>query len=147
MPIHFLSLPWDTMIFSHVDDDTGAQTHFAITHALAWIKEHESEVETLLVGVEQDTAQMIFTSRGIEDHRLAKLLRGPVDNFPPVLFVLMPDDTHLLIDGSHRYVAASMLKADGLLGFVLTWEQAQQFVIEGLPEMTKEQVVGGYSGL
>jgi len=143
--IDYRTLAWDTVIFSHVDDDTGAQMHFAITHALAWIKDHESEVEKLLVGIEQGTAQMIFTCRGIEDHRLQPLLT--VADPDPMLFVLMPDDTHLLIDGSHRYVAAAMRKDPARRGYVLTWEQAQQFVIEGLPIMPKEAVVGEYSGL
>lgn len=145
MGIHCSALRWDEVIFSHVDDDTGVITHFAISLALAWIKEHESEVEKLLVGIEQDTAQMIFTCRGIEDHRLQPLLS--VADPEPMLFVFMPDQTHLLIDGSHRYVAAAMRKDPHRRGYVLTWEQVQPFIIEGLPDMTKEQAVGGYSGL
>lgn len=145
MGINYLEVPMDTVVFSHVDDDTGAQTHYAITHALAWIKEHEGEVEKATIDVEAEAAIMIINCRGLEAHRFDPLLS--VDNPDPVLFVAMPDDSHLLIDGSHRYAAAWAREAPTLRAYILTWEQAQNFIIEGLPIMPKEVVVGGYSGL
>lgn len=143
--IHCSTLPPNEVIFSHIDEDTGTQTHYAITHALQWIAEHIGEVECVNAVVEAEAAVMIINCRGLEQHRLEPLLA--VDNPDPVVFVHMPDDSHLLIDGSHRYAAAWMREADTLRAFILTWEQAQNFIIEGIPVLSPEMVVGGYSGL
>ena len=143
--IHCSTLPWDTVIFSHVDEDTGEQTHYAITHMLAWIKEHASEVERLRVVIESETAAMVEQYRGIEQHRLIPLLSVPDPD--PVVLIHLADDSHLLVDGSHRFVAMWKQGKPDLRAYVLTWEQAQNFVIVGIPIMPKEAVVGGYSGL
>jgi hypothetical protein len=136
-----------TVLFSHYDDDTHEQTHFSITHMDAWILgPHNAEVERVSAPIDPDAAQMIAECRGIEQHRLDPLLSCPLP-FAPVYFVTMPCGTHLLVDGSHRYVASHMRKQESIRAYVLTWAQAQQFIVTGIPDMTKEQVVGGYSGL
>ncbi len=145
MTIHCSKLRWDEVIFSHIDEDTGAQTHYAISTMIAWIKSHWAEVEKVTVPIETAAAEMIRQYRGIEQHRLNPLLT--VENPDPVIFVTMADDTHLLVDGSHRYVAMYAQRKPHLRAFVLTWEQAQQFIITGIPVMPREVVVGGYSGL
>lgn len=146
MTIHCSTLAPDEVIFSHYDDDTHAQTHFAISQMENWIIAHNVEVDRGLVPVDADAAEMIAACCGIEQHRLAPLLTCPLP-FHPVLFVTMPDETHLLVDGSHRFVASHRRGESDIRAYILTWEQAQRFIITGLPSMTKEQVVGGYSGL
>ena len=145
MTIHCSTLRWDEVIFSHIDEDTGAQTHYAISTMLAWIKAHESEVDKLRAVIDPEAAAMVEQCRGIEQHRLIPLLKVPDPD--PVIFIEMQDSTHLLVDGSHRFVAMWKQGKPDLRAYMLTHEQAQQFVIDGIPHMPPEKVVGGYSGL
>ena len=143
--IHWSTLGWDEVIFSHIDPDTGAQTDYAISTMLAWIKANEHEVEKLRAAIQPEAAQMVEACRGIEQHRLIPLLSVPDPD--PVIFVMQPDDTALLVDGSHRYVAMWKQGQPDLRAYVLTHEQAQHFIIDGIQVMPPDKVVGGYSGL
>lgn len=143
MGVHFSKLAPDTVIFSHHDDDTGAQTHFAVSLILSWIK--ETKPEPWQVPIETQAAEMIRACRGLEQHRLNPLLA--VENPDPVIFVHMPDDTHLLIDGSHRYVAMHAQGKQWISAYIFEFCEITPFLIEGIPTMPKEAVNAGYSGL
>lgn len=59
-----------------------------------------------------------------------------------------PDDvSHLLIDGTHRYVAAWEHGAEGIRVKIVKRKLWKHFVVEGLPDETAASLLKQYSGL
>lgn len=63
----------------------------------------KDEVEIVEVPVDPEFAEWAFTNRGAEQHRIDRLNDDVLS--VPILFKHDPrDDTHLMIDGTHRYI-------------------------------------------
>lgn len=64
----------------------------------------EGKTEVLTTPVDPDFAKYCMNMRGVEQHRLDRMV--PKVLMIPCLFLAEPDGTHLMLDGTHRYVYA-----------------------------------------
>jgi hypothetical protein len=130
-------------VFTWENPDTLALTNLATGRMAAWCKETSQEVVGIAV---QDTAATMFMAeRGIEWHRLGRI--KVADLLTPVILCDWRDNTHLLVDGHHRYVYAALLGVKTIPAYMLTHDQWEPFVIEGVPPVTREELLTGFSGL
>jgi len=74
------------------------------TKSTAW-----HNASNVLVNVEPDFAKFLYDNRGVEDHRLMRLVNSlKEEGLDPACFFHMEDGSHLLSDGTHRYCAFAM---------------------------------------
>ena len=64
----------------------------------------------------------------------------------PIIFIHLPDDSHLLADGTHRYVVYFMAKATDIPAYLVPWSVAAPFVVEDAPQTPEEDLMT-WSGL
>lgn len=123
---------WE-IIFSHVDDDTGENNNIAVGRLIPHVAGlcATGALEVIWVSVEQDIAKYFRTNRGIEEVRLNRLPNNS-DAVEPILFACMPDQTHLLVDGHHRYVKAASLGAKHIKAVLVPELIWRKFQIVGL---------------
>jgi len=131
----------DEIIFTHVAPATRKVTHFAVSRLEAHLRAHP--VEMARVAMNYDFARDAIVNRGIEEHRLKRITRRIIKT-NPVIFAYDPlDDTHLLIDGSHRYVKAAMLGMDHIIGYIVEPDLWQQYVVrfpEKLDDISRRDI-------
>jgi hypothetical protein len=146
MPLDIKTLrrnPGDQM-FTHFDPATGAQTCFAVT----LIREHTSRLGDQYIfsaPIEPRMAKMILMNRGIERPRLKRAIRTTY--YDPLLYLEMPDGSHLLADGSHTYVAMFYKGITWAKSFVVPPSIWNQFTISGLPAWeSEEHLLQSFSG-
>jgi hypothetical protein len=124
-------------IFTHIDDTDGHQTTYAVTalvaHLVAWPK--------VTVPVEKQHADYCVAYRGVEQARLLRLRESIQATQRPIVFIEMPDDTHLLVDGTHRYVLYYLLGIPRIPAYMVPWDVAKEFIIEDIPQTTVEQLM------
>lgn len=94
--------PFDTL-FSFVTD-TDEVVHVAIDRLLARLKTHPRPIRRMRF--QQEDINHVFSNCGVEGHRLARITKADIDKYP-IVFLIMPDESHLLADGAHRYLAAA----------------------------------------
>jgi hypothetical protein len=130
-------------IFTHIDRATKEQTIFAVTE----IRRHcYRNFEPLFrIPLIRRDAKMIKRYRGIETHRLARAMAA--EEWLPLLFAHMPDGTDLLIDGSHTYVARTMLGHRWALAHLVPQEVWCYYTVDGLPQATEEELANSWSGI
>lgn len=131
-------------MFTHIDSKTKKQTVFAAT-AIREACDH-SRLPLSFVPIERPVALMLLKYRGIEDYRLERAMN--TQRWLPLLLAHMPDGTHLLIDGSHTYVARAVLGHRHAIGYVVPQELWCYYTIEGLPEEESEEtLLNSWSGV
>jgi hypothetical protein len=138
--------------FTHVDNVTGKYTTWASERLAEWCKANNWEV--VIVPVEDHHAAFCYKERGVEGHRLRRLFENPDRLQNPILFVTMPEGSQLLLDGTHRYVAAFVLQVESgytayleIPAYVVPYEIAKPFIVEDAGSLDQEQLTKGYSGL
>lgn len=143
-----LFIDWHTLdprevIFTWVDpDDDTYQLNFLVNRII----EASKDLEILLTPVNDEGAEMIRTHRGLEPHRLARITGIP-PSWPPVIYLLMPDDTHLLIDGNHRYFRAWQMRSEWILTKVVP-ESIWKYYLVNLPvDPDIDDLLNGWSGI
>lgn len=149
--------------FTHVkDDETGHQTTYAVSSLREYCDAHFvltkqpistsdelalTVIEKCNVPVEQHHADYCRANRGIEEHRLARLVDGgPAVVLKPIIFVRQADGSMLLVDGTHRYVLAHMLGVPFVPGYFVPWNIARPFIIEDAPACDPEALMNSWSG-
>jgi hypothetical protein len=131
------------VLFHHWQD--GVQTHFA--SGMMETDERILAIEPVLIPVTMEDAQMMIRERGVETHRLARLLPTPVMQYPPILVAFLPQDqSHLIVDGAHRYCAAAQKKAEHILGRIIPRRIWKHFVIEDFPDVD-QSIKDTFSGI
>jgi hypothetical protein len=133
-------------VFTHVNDVDGTQTTYATSSLFNYISTHEDEVEKCEVPVEEYHAAYCMERRGVEPDRLKVLFDHPEYLDKPIIFIHLPEGTHLLVDGTHRYVACWKLKRPYIPAYIVSWAVAQRFVIEDAPTTDEERLMQ-WSGL
>lgn len=123
MKIDPLNLPSTDQVFSWTPPEGGPMLHFAASAISRELAKHPPGIDSRLelIPVTREDAGMILTNRGIEPLRLLGLvskLRGG-QSCEPLLFARMADGSCLLIDGSHRYCAATILGRTELPAYIL----------------------------
>jgi hypothetical protein len=135
-------------VFTHVSEVDGAQTSYNVTALYAHIIAHELDPAILKVTVPVDAehAQYCVEHRGVEQDRLKVLLDHPEYLKKPAIFIAMADGSHLLVDGTHRYVMYYYAKLPNIPAYIVPEAMASPFVIEDLPAMP-EDILMEWSGL
>lgn len=75
----------------------------------------QGQIEPIWVQIDAGFIPCCWKDRGIEKHRLARLTPDALK--VPVLFMAEPDGTHLMLDGTHRYVYAHTIGRRDILAF------------------------------
>lgn len=148
MGIKVQDVPLLEEVFTHIDDVTGEQRDFAVTSLTKHLEERKWEV--CVVPVTKEQADFCIQARGVERDRLEALAKRPESLKKPIILVEMPKDqqqvrSHLMVDGTHRYVLYSILEAEWIPAYMIPWEVAEPFLIEGLPKTTNEELQSHYS--
>jgi hypothetical protein len=149
-------------------DESGFFRHFNVTGILREIEQIISrpdhpEITVIDIKPDHNFGRYILTNRGIEPHRIKKIMQNPKEVLEfPLVAVLMPDlredgtmdpdpwsrkGSHLIIDGHHRYVVACHLNVDFIPIFVLQPEFWERFLIHGIPDDYSEQCLNRHSGI
>jgi hypothetical protein len=129
------------VMFSHLDLEDGTQTYINITLLAEAVK----DLEIVQAPVCQKHAEFCIKYRGVETHRLQRLL--DVKPSDPVLFASWPDGTYLLIDGTHRYVAAAMRKEVEIKARIIPEEIWRKFQLVGVKDPNPMQTLSKFSGI
>lgn len=135
-------------MFTHFDDTTDVETHFHVTSlrqrcddmARRGVTFHIHKIELL-----PHWAEMILKVRGIEQPRLDRAMR--TEDYYPLLHVIMPDNTILLVDGSHTYVARFRKGHREVYSYVVPQPIWEDYVMDGLPPSTREELLNSFSGI
>lgn len=146
-------LPLTAIVFTHFDEVSGAQTDVWVSGLID--SPECQDLEEVLVPVIPEHAELCAKIRGIEEHRLRRLLatapRGATGKefpqYPPILLAQWPDGSYLNIDGSHRYVAARALGYEFILAKCVPETLWRQYQIDGLPTENQEAVLKSFSGI
>lgn len=138
---------WET-IFAHVDDDTGEHTNIAVGRLFPEVVAQIAfgKLDIALVPVEEKIAAYFRTHRGVEDARLQRL-SDDFKAYDPIMFACMPDGTHLLVDGHHRYVKAAALGAEHIKAVLVPEPIWREFQIAGLEPVSSKALRAMWSGI
>ena len=139
--------PFDEL-FTHFDEQ-GVQTDWNATKLYEWITSlgEAADKWKFAVPVEEQHATFCVQERGVEEHRLARLFEHPDRLKKPIVFVEMEDGTHLLVDGTHRYVAYFALKAPTIPSYIVPFQFAKPFIVDGMPAVDEQRLKNSWSGL
>lgn len=141
--VHFSELSNKEVIYSHIDFETKQATHYAITRLKNDPQFIHHHVEN--VTIDKDHALFCLEYRGIEKHRLFPLLMEPIRE--PIVVAITDDETHLILDGNHRYVAAAMRNLRSIQAKILPMRICEQHIIEGFPEVDADGLLTMFSGI
>lgn len=149
--MHWKELRMDSVLFTHFEEETGKQTDICISE----LEKEAKEIEVVEVPILPDHAVLIAKLRGIEPHRLSRLLRATdqrhsiqaTPDFEPILMVEWGDGSWLNVDGSHRYLAGFLLGFQFIKAKMITEGKWKKFIVEGLPKEQPERLLKSYSGL
>jgi hypothetical protein len=126
-------------VFTHISDEDGRQTTYAVT---ALIKRcQQGDIPKAKVPVEAAHAQYCVERRGVEKERLQALFAHPAWLTQPMLFIEMPDGSHLLVDGTHRYTLAFAVGVPELIAYMIPWSVAKEFIVEDAPQTTEDDLM------
>ena len=132
-----------SVLFTHVDHETDVVTNINVSTL-----SRDRRVKALKVErapVDLDFAKFCLTNRGVEKHRLARLMDGPIRE--PILVCEWYDDTHLIVDGHHRYVASARRGFNAIKAKIIPKHVWMQHIVVGIcPEVSK-QTLTQFSGI
>jgi hypothetical protein len=77
------------------------------------------------------------------------LLANPEWAKKPIVFVETPDregGSHLLVNGTHRYVLFYALKAEWIPAYIVPWDVGKEFIIADMPQVDEAKLMQ-WSGL
>lgn len=135
-------------VFSWNETDNGPTLHFAATLLR---REGIADLPTVVVPIDREFAMFCVQRRGVEAHRVERwgkwFLRNGAAKAPPLLFCHMEaDQSHLLVDGTHRYVAAALCVLPELPAVVVPEAVWRRYLVD-LPQETTQDILTGFSGI
>jgi hypothetical protein len=143
--MHWTALPRTDQIFTHIDPDTGVETVFAVDR-IRYVCEGFGDQLLHNAPIQGDVATMITKRRGIEPPRLRRALK--TRPWRPLLYLELPDDTVLLADGSHTYVAMWMKGQTTASVYLVPQHIWSSYTVEGLPPAgSEDELINSYSGI
>jgi hypothetical protein len=143
--IHWSKLSETDQIFTHLDPETKAETVFPATLLRSRCKDKMIQHERVIIPLTAEFSSIIMQVRGIEAPRLRRAIR--TKNYDPLLLVHMPDHTHLLIDGSHTYVAQYTKGLRQSRAYLIPVHAWREYQVTGLPPTTEAELLTSYSGI
>lgn len=132
-------------VFTWQNPDTKEELTFASERMTNWCR--SSGVEIVWTPVDIIWAKAFVDFRGIEPHRLGRLDAAELLRWEPIIYCHMPDNTHLLVDGHHRYVVAAMEGLTEIKARILEPNEWEPFLVSGLPTFGYEHLTTSYSGI
>ena len=134
-------------VYTFIADD-GTNTHIDAEGLRRWCIDNKPEIFWL--PLKYDLAMQFMKDNTVSRQRVMELLRrhNRGEDLDPIIMV--KDGTYsldnggpnvLLVDGHHRYMLACLLAQTEITGHLLEVEQWKPFQLEGLPSLTKEQLV------
>lgn len=135
------------VLFTHFDPVTKAELNFNVTRIAN--SPRTKLIEPIPVTIDRKFAASLPKLRGLEKHRVMRLLEGLRQGAPcePILMASMPDDTHLIIDGSHRYYVAALLNWHAIPTKVIPRTLWKKYIVNMPPARSEEDVVNSFSGI
>lgn len=143
MSIHISKLAQDEQIFQRMTIG-GTYEPIAITRLIKYCE--KTNHETQMVPVERETASRFIAMRGVEQKRILAM--------PPEVFLMKPmlwvEDMRTLSsnggfhdcwDGHHRYVRLFLEGYDKARAWVVKPMIWKQYIIDGLPVKTAEEIL------
>ena len=133
------SLPRTDHVFTHFDEVTGVQTTLAADRIRACV-ELVTKLDPSFIAccpITDEDADIIRRKRGLEPARLRRAMK--TKKYQPLLFINMPDNTQLLIDGSHTYVALHAKGFKSAAAYLVPEIMWRAFVIEDMPRFSSEE--------
>lgn len=130
--------------FTHIDDEGKLTRKFDVTGIIEYCV--ENKVEIVRVGMTLIGYNICKLERGYEQHRLDTITQQVIDNHP-VVFCQLPDGTHLMIDGTHRYIKAWDLGKRFILSYLVPEGVWAQFLLPVDENLTAEELLKQDSGL
>lgn len=131
-------------VFTHIGEDKTSVLCVASQRLVA--APEFLELEIVRTPVDREFGRWAMENRGIEEHRLERITVAAIMT-SPIAYIHMPDHTHLLVDGSHRYVKASMLGFQTILARVVPEEIWRKYEIEPMPLGLAKMFTSGFSGI
>lgn len=125
-----------SQLFIYEDEDDRKIWHIATGELEKYVDQHVDEVENVRVPVTKAQVQYYLHNRGIEDHRLLRLMMSLEHAVKPILYIKWEDakDRHTLVDGHHRYVIHGAANSPWILAYLVPRKVWERFVIEDAPD-------------
>lgn len=142
MPLDARNYPPGTPIYTFIAND-GTTTHVDAVKLFQWC-EAQSDLETFRVPVERDRAIGFHRDNCISRSRVLELHLKGIATITPIIFGItgytnnLPDT--ILIDGRHRYTLFAAMSLPFIPAYLLHPFQWKPFKIEGLLDMTHDQL-------
>lgn len=143
--MHWTQLPHgpEDQIFTHIDSSTRKETVYAVTLLRRYCESAGHPISE--IPIDGPAAKMILRNRGLEKPRFRRAVMA--STYQPLLFCFQPDGTHLLVDGSHSYVAMFTKNRRTALAYLVDEPIWRHFLVEGLPTSTsEEELLNSFSG-
>ena len=122
-------IPWEKCaaeaIYTHVDD-TGALSSFATDRINRWLA--TCKHPPARVPINRAQAESFVAEKAIDPHRVARITVRDLRLYP-LVFASLPDGTHLLLDGRHRYLKAVALGRTHVRGIFLNPTEYTPFMV------------------
>lgn len=140
---HWDKLPFDAILFTYIDPDTGKNTTLNVTGIE---KDRRTRARPIVqVPIDPVWAENSLTLRGIEQHRLERVMA--LDEIEPVLFAFWFGGGHVLIEGNHRYVSRWMRGDTMIASKVVPMSVWQDYIVTGFNEESAARLAKSFSGL
>lgn len=130
-------------IFSHLNPHSGEMSHINVTTLSEDWRTKARPVHDAIM--DQDGYDLCMAQRGIEEHRVARL-RG-LATVEPILICIWKDQTHLVVDGHHRYVARWRDGHREIPCRMLPRSIWERHLVEDIPEQLSRALLQGFSGI
>jgi hypothetical protein len=158
--MHWNTLPLSDQIFTHIDPSTKVETVLAATRLRALAdasavfastpgEPTNGRILKILTDITSEGAKICVLHRGIEEPRLRNAMKTVASKkITPLLYTEWGDGTHLLIDGSHTYVALYLENYKAAPSYMVPETIWRSYCVEGLPkERSEADLLASYSGV
>lgn len=131
-------------IYTFIEPSTGKNTHIASTRLIRWVEANKSpDTDAFAVPIDKSMAAKFIKNNVVSEEKCIRMLTqvalGMVKNVPPIIFAKCPDNTHLLVDGHHRYTCAAAAHASHIAAFILEPKEWEPFQVE-TPDLTEDEL-------
>ena len=126
--IYAKDLSTTEQIFSHKDDNGKTYT-IAVDRLRRKLRDKKPEEHQ----VDHELARIFMEKSGLEQHRLERLVRMSEETFKqllPGVALLFKDETWVLADGNHQYVAASIRKYSTIRLLIARRQEWAPFIVK-----------------
>lgn len=143
-------IPWtqlgltETVFTWENSDDPGEQLSFAVDR-LAEAAE-AANLEILAVAIDPEFAASLPERRGLEAHRIERLLQN-IRAWKPILICVMPDGTGLTVDGNHRYFIAWKAGGTAIPAYLVPESMWREYLIDFPHDKAFQEHLKDWSGI